>query len=326
MSTLYPLKFKTIYKDKIWGGQKIKTYLHKDYGSLPNCGETWEISGVKSDVSVVADGALEGESLADLLEKYKDQLVGKKVYNHFGNIFPLLVKFIDANDDLSIQVHPDDELGKVRHNSFGKTEMWYVIEADPGSTLISGFNKPVNKEIYLDKLNSGHIMDILNREDVNAGDVFFLPAGRVHTIGKGLLIAEIQQTSDITYRIYDFDRVDAKGNKRELHTEEAVAAIDYNFYPDYKTAYQPEKNEAVKLVKCPYFTTNILDFTKSTSRNYSHLDSFVIHVCVEGNYVIECHGKQYTVKMGECILLPKTVERVDMITINGFKILESYIE
>jgi mannose-6-phosphate isomerase len=326
MSTLYPLKFKTIYKDKIWGGQKIKTYLHKDFGDLPNCGETWEISGVKSDVSVVADGALEGESLADLLEKYKDQLVGKKVYAHFGNVFPLLVKFIDANDDLSIQVHPDDELAKKRHNSFGKTEMWYIIEADPGSTLISGFNQPVNKETYLDKLNSGHIMDILNREDVDAGDVFFLPAGRVHTIGKGLLIAEIQQTSDITYRIYDFDRVDDKGNKRELHTEEAVAAIDYNFYPEYKTEYQPEKNETVKLVKCPYFTTNILDFTKSTSRDYSALDSFVIHVCVEGNYVIECHGGQHTVKMGECVLLPKTVDRVDMITVNGFKILESYME
>lgn len=326
MSSLYPLKFKTIYKDKIWGGQKIKTYLHKDFGSLPNCGETWEISGVKSDVSVVANGMLEGESLAGLLEKYKDELVGKKVYAHFGNIFPLLVKFIDANDDLSIQVHPDDKLAKKRHNSFGKTEMWYVIEADPGSTLISGFNQQVNEQIYVDKLNSGHIMDILNREDVSAGDVFFLPAGRVHTIGEGLLIAEIQQTSDITYRIYDFDRVDDKGNKRELHTEEALAAIDYNFYPDYKTKYQPKENETVPLVKCPYFTTNILDFTESTTKDYSNLDSFVIHVCVEGNYVIECQGRQHTVKMGECILLPKTIDRVNLITVNGFKILESYIE
>ncbi len=326
MSALYPLKFKTIYKDKIWGGQKIKTYLHKDFGSLPNCGETWEISGVKSDVSVVADGELKGEPLADLLAKFKDQLVGKRVYERFGNEFPLLVKFIDANDDLSIQVHPNDELAKKRHNSFGKTEMWYVIEADPGSTLISGFNQQVNEQVYVDKLNSDHIMDILNRENVNAGDVFFLPAGRVHTIGKGLLIAEIQQTSDITYRIYDFDRVDDKGNKRELHTEEALAAIDYNFYPEYKTQYNPEKDEVVKLVECPYFTTNILDFTKSTSRDYSKLDSFIIQVCVEGNYVIECQGGQHSVKMGECVLLPATVSRVDMITVNGFKILESYIE
>jgi len=326
MSSLYPLKFKTIYKDKIWGGQKIRTFLHKDFGSLPNCGETWEISGVKSDVSVVAEGPLEGESLAVLLEKYQTELVGKKVYQHFGNIFPLLVKFIDANDDLSIQVHPDDELAKKRHNSFGKTEMWYVIEADPGSTLISGFNQQVSEEIYVDKLNSGHISDILNREDVKAGDVFFLPAGRVHTIGKGLLIAEIQQTSDITYRIYDFDRVDDTGNKRELHTEEALAAIDYNFYPDYKTKYEKVKNEAVELVKCPYFTTNVLDFSSSTSRDYTNLDSFVIHVCLEGSYVVECQGKQFTVKAGECILLPAIVKRADIITINGFKILESYVE
>ncbi|MDB5153556.1 MAG: mannose-6-phosphate isomerase, partial [Mucilaginibacter sp.] len=235
-------------------------------------------------------------------------------------------KFIDANDDLSIQVHPNDELAKKRHNSFGKTEMWYVIEADPGSTLITGFNQPVNEQTYLDKFNSGHLMDILNREDVTAGDVFFLPAGRVHTIGKGLLIAEIQQTSDITYRIYDFDRVDDKGHKRELHTEEALAAIDYNFYPEYKTKYQPEKNETVKLVKCPYFTTNILDSTESTSKDYSDLDSFVIHVCVAGDYVIEADGKQYPVKMGECILLPKTINSVELKTTNGFKILESYIE
>ena len=326
MSALYPLKFKTIFKDKIWGGQKISTYLHKDFGSLPNCGETWEISGVKSDVSVVEGGALNGESLADLLEQYKDELVGKKVYDHFGNIFPLLIKFIDANDDLSVQVHPDDELAKKRHNSFGKTEMWYVIEADPGSTLIAGFNQEMTEQKYVDALNSGHIMDILNKEDVTAGDVFFLPAGRVHTIGKGLLIAEIQQTSDITYRIYDFDRVDDKGNKRELHTEEALAAIDYKHYPEYKTSYQPKKDETVKLVSCPYFTTNVLDFTHSTAKDYSALDSFVIHVCVEGAYTVKYNGEAYPVKMGECILLPKSIDKVELETIGGFKILESFIE
>lgn len=326
MPALYPLKFKTIFKDKIWGGQKIKTYLHKDFGSLPNCGETWEISGVKSDVSVVESGELAGESLAELLENYKGELVGEKVYAHFGNIFPLLIKFIDANEDLSIQVHPNDELAKKRHNSFGKTEMWYVIEADPGSTLIAGFNKELTEQEYLEKFNSGHLTDILNKEDVKAGDVFFLPAGRVHTIGKGLLIAEIQQTSDITYRIYDFDRLDDKGNKRELHTEEALAAIDYKHYPEYKTSYQPKKDETVKLVSCPYFTTNLLDFTTDTSKDYSKLDSFVIHVCVEGAYTIEWNGQSFPVKMGECILLPKTVDQVEIKTDNGFKILESYIE
>jgi len=325
MPTLYPLKFKTIYKDKIWGGQKIKTYLHKDFSTLPNCGETWEISGVKSDVSIVENGGLKGESLAGLLERYRYKLVGKKVYDHFGTIFPLLVKFIDANDDLSIQVHPNDELAKKRHNSFGKTEMWYIIEADPGSTLIAGFNQELNEKIYLEKFNSGHLMDILNRETAKAGDVFFLPAGRVHTIGKGLLLAEIQQTSDITYRIYDFDRVDDKGNKRELHTQEALAAIDYKLYPEYKTKYQSKKDEEVQLVTCPYFTTNLLDATKSVSKDYSNLDSFVIHVCVEGAYTIKYNNEVYAVKMGECILLPNTIDQVELETTSGFKILESFI-
>ncbi|OCX52459.1 mannose-6-phosphate isomerase [Mucilaginibacter sp. PPCGB 2223] len=326
MTALYPLKFKSIYKDKIWGGQKIKTYLGKDFGNLPNCGETWEISGVKTDVSVVDGGALDGESLADLLEQYKGELVGKKIYAHFGNIFPLLVKFIDANDWLSIQVHPNDELAKKRHNSFGKTEMWYIIESDPGSTLIAGFNQQIDEKTYLEKLNSGHLMDILNVETADAGDTFFLPAGRVHTIGKGLLLAEIQQTSDITYRIYDFDRVDDQGNKRELHTQEALAALDYKVYPDYKTQYTPKVNEDVHLVTCPYFTTNVMDFTHGTSKDYSALDSFVIHVCVAGAYTLVCNGESYDVKMGECILLPKVIDQVELKTTGGFKILESYIE
>lgn len=325
MNQLYPLKFKTLFKDKIWGGEKIKTYLGKDFAPLPNCGETWEISGVTGDVSVVDNGALKGESLTSLIEKFKGGLVGEKVYKKFGNEFPLLIKFIDANDDLSIQVHPNDELAKKRHNSFGKTEMWYIIQADEGATLISGFNQQADEKLYLEKLNSGHLTDILNKENVKAGDVFFLPAGRVHTIGKGLLIAEIQQTSDITYRIYDFDRVDDKGNKRELHTEEALAAIDYTFYPEYKTQYQPTKNEPVELVNCPYFTTNLLNFTGNTVRDYSALDSFVIHICVEGAYTILYGNEKQDVKRGDSILLPNLVNNIEMETKKGFKVLETYV-
>jgi mannose-6-phosphate isomerase len=325
MNNLYPLKFKTIFKDKIWGGNKIKTVLGKEFAPLPNCGETWEISGVKSDVSVVANGPLSGTSLANLLESNKGALVGQKVYERFGNEFPLLVKFIDANEDLSIQVHPDDELAKKRHNSFGKTEMWYVLQADEGSSLISGFNRKLDKEVYLEKFNVGKLTDILNKEEVKADDVFFLPAGRVHTIGKGLLIAEIQQTSDITYRIYDFDRVDDKGNKRELHVEEALDAIDYTFYDEYKTVYQEEKNEVVKLVECPYFTTNILDYSENVTRNYSKLDSFVIHVCVEGSYILNFGVEELPVNMGDCILIPASTPTVEIKTNTGFKILESYI-
>lgn len=325
MSITYPLKFKTIYKDKIWGGEKIKSYLGKDFSPLPNCGETWEISGVKSDVSVVENGEFAGQTLASLLEKHKDELVGKSVYSRFGNEFPLLVKFIDANDDLSIQVHPDDSLAKKRHNSFGKTEMWYVIQADEGAKLIAGFNQSVDETIYLEKLNSGELNDILNEEEVNAGDVFFLPAGRVHTIGKGLLIAEIQQTSDITYRIYDFDRVDDKGNKRELHTQEALAALDYNVYPEYKSVYDKKTNEVIEVVTCPYFTTNILEFTQPVTRDYS-FDSFVIHVCVQGSYTLKFETETLEVKMGDCILIPAGVNSVSLGTETGFKILETYIE
>jgi mannose-6-phosphate isomerase len=325
MSNLYPLKFKTIFKDKIWGGEKIKTYLGKDFSPLPNCGETWEISGVKTDVSVIANGPLTGTSLADLLANEKEHLVGKKVYQHFGKEFPLLVKFIDANDDLSIQVHPNDELAKKRHNSFGKTEMWYVIQADKGASLISGFNQKLDKELYLKKFNEGKLNDILNKEEVQADDVFFLPAGRVHTIGKGLLIAEIQQTSDITYRIYDFDRVDDKGNKRELHTTEALDAIDYHYYEDIKTNYEQSKNKVIKLVECPYFTTNVLDYTKNTQRDYTSLDSFVIHVCLEGSYVLNYGIEELPVNMGDCILIPATTDKVEISTTKGFKILESYI-
>lgn len=325
MAILYPLKFKTIFKDKIWGGEKIRTYLGKDFSPLPNCGETWEVSGVKSDVSVVQNGPLEGQTLAALLELHREELVGKKVYDRFGNEFPLLIKFIDANDDLSIQVHPNDALARQRHNSFGKTEMWYVIQADEGASLITGFNRPLDQEIYLEKFNSGHLTDILNKEEAKAGDVFFLPAGRVHTIGKGLLIAEIQQTSDITYRIYDFDRVDDKGNKRELHTEEALAAIDYTFHEEYKSLYKEQLNEPVEVVTCQYFTTNILEYTESVSRDYSGMDSFVIHVCVEGSYTLLYEEESLKVSMGDSILIPASINRVTLHAQKGFKILESYI-
>ncbi len=326
MTTLYPFKFKTIFKDKIWGGNKIKTHLKKDFGSLPNCGETWEISAVKGNVSVVANGNLAGNNLAQLIEEYQHKLVGNKVYQRFGNEFPLLIKFIDANDDLSIQVHPDDTLAKARHNSFGKTEMWYVLQADEGATLISGFNQKVDEQTYLNKLNNGQINDILNKEQVTTGDVFFLPAGRVHTIGKGLMIAEIQQTSDITYRIYDFDRVDDKGQKRELHTEEALAAIDYNVYANYKSEYEKTPNQVNEVVACPYFKTNFMDLTAPLKRNYKNLDTFKILICVAGAFSVVANNYPINVGLGECILIPATVEEIEILTNTGAKILETYID
>lgn len=323
---LYPLTFKTIYKDKIWGGNKINTILGKDFSPLPNCGETWEISGVDGNVSIVKDGELAGKSLQELLETYQDQLVGKHVYERFGNIFPLLVKFIDANDDLSIQVHPNDALAKERHNSFGKTEMWYIIQADEGATLNSGFNREVTKEEYVQAVDDNTIQDILNIEAAKPGDVFFLPAGRVHYIGKGLLLAEIQQTSDITYRIYDFDRTDDKGQKRELHTEQAVDAIDYHYYGDYKTQYEKVQNKSVNAVACDYFVTNVLNFDQEVLHDYTDINSFVILVCVGGGVQIQTEqGYSLNLKTGECALIPADVQQITLIPEGDMTLLESYV-
>jgi mannose-6-phosphate isomerase len=325
MPGLYPLKFKTIFKDKIWGGQKIKTILNKDFGALPNCGETWEISGVAGNVSVVKEGTLKDRDLQSLVNEYKDALVGKAVYDKFGNEFPLLVKFIDANDDLSVQVHPNDALAQIRHNSFGKTEMWYIFQADEDATLNSGFNRPLSRAQYLEYFNQGKLMDILNIEKVRADDVFFLPAGRVHYIGKGCLLAEIQQTSDVTYRIYDFDRTDDNGQKRDLHTEESLDAIDFTFFENYKTNYTDRLNEIVPLVSCQYFTTNKLHFNKPLERDHSALDSFVIYVCMEGGLTMKYDRQTMEIEVGDAILVPAEAGRITMSPKGEFKMLESYI-
>jgi mannose-6-phosphate isomerase len=323
--SLYPLTFDTIFKDKIWGGQKIKTVLGKDFSPLPNCGETWEISGVEGNVSVVKDGALKGQNLEALLAEYKGDLVGEHVYEKFGNTFPLLVKFIDANDDLSIQVHPNDELAKKRHNSFGKTEMWYILQADEGAELNSGFNREVSREEYVKAVEENTLPEILNMEKVEAGDVFFLPAGRVHYIGKGCLLAEIQQTSDITYRIYDFDRKDDKGQTRELHTELAVDAIDYTHYDDYKTRYESRLNQSVNAVTSPYFVTNVIHFDQEVMHDYAHIDSFVILVCVDGGVTIQTGDNQTSLRTGQCALIPATIKQITLIPDGEMTLLESYV-
>jgi mannose-6-phosphate isomerase len=326
MEGLYPLKFTPIFKDKIWGGNKIRTVLNKDFGDLPNCGESWELSGVEDNVSVVSNGYLAENSLSELIEIYMGDLVGDRIFDTYGTEFPLLIKFIDANDDLSIQVHPDDEMAGERHHSFGKTEMWYVMQADKGSKLQSGFNQVVDQEKYLEKLNKAELTDILNFEEVTAGDVFFIPAGRVHAIGKGILLAEIQQTSDITYRIYDYNRRDDKGNLRELHTDLALDAIDFTIYPEYKTQYQPKSNESVELVNCEYFTTNLLEINKPIEKDYNKLDSFVIYMCLDGEALIETESGNESVVKGETILIPASIESVILKpTTASVKLLEVYI-
>lgn len=322
---LYPIKFKTQFKDKIWGGNKIKTVLGKDFSPLPNCGETWEISGVKGNISEVEGGLLNKKNLVELIEKYKGELVGKKVYKQFGSDFPLLIKFLDANDDLSIQVHPNDELAKLKHNSFGKTEMWYIIGADEGAKLNTGFINTIDKSTFLAHSKVNTLNEILNFEDVKVGDVYFLPAGRVHYIGKGICLAEIQQTSDITYRIYDFDRKDDKGNLRDLHIEDALDAIDYNAYSNYKTKFEVIKNESSQLVDCQYFRTNLLDMNKVVIRDYSHIDSFVIYICVEGIVELLTESGRTLIKKGDCILLPSSFNIVELVPQFNAKVLEVWI-
>ena len=327
MNNLYPLKFTPICKDKIWGGNKLNQLLNKEYPELPNCGESWEISSIQDEVSVVSNGFLKGNNLEELIEVYMGDLVGEKIYEKFGTEFPLLVKFIDANDNLSIQVHPNDELSMERHDAYGKTEMWYVVQADAGAKLISGFNRKIDKEGYLKYFKNGQLEEILNYEEAKAGDVFFMPAGRVHAIGKGIVVAEIQQSSDVTYRIYDFNRVDSQGNPRELHTDLAVDAIDYRFEANYRTDYKAVTNESVKLVECQYFTTNILPLSTSIERDFTALETFVIYMCLDGRYTISWEDESLTVEKGETILVPAMINNFTLSSVGGSaNLLEVYIK
>lgn len=321
---LYPIKFVPILKEKIWGGEKlIKTF--KKESNKTNIGESWEISDVEGDVSVVSNGALKGKSLRDLIKEFKGEFIGEKVYKQFGEEFPILIKFIDAKTPLSIQVHPDNELAKERHNSFGKNEMWYIMDADKDADLIVGFNKEVSQKEYVKALDEGEVLEILNSETIKIGDTFYIPTGRVHAIGSGTVLAEIQQTSDVTYRIYDYERVDATtGEQRELHTELALDAIDYKLYDNYKTDYKVEENTSTELVHTPYFKTDIIQLNGSLNKDYSQLDSFVIYMCVEGNLEVDSSGEIIQMGKGETILLPASIEKIQLKS-NEATVLEVYL-
>lgn len=324
---MYPLKFKPILKSTIWGGEKIIPFKHLDCQQA-QVGESWEISDVPGDESIVADGADAGKNLTQMVSEYKGALVGESNYKRFNGKFPLLIKFIDAQQDLSIQVHPNDELAMKRHNSMGKTEMWYVIGNDGGKAhLRSGLSKQITPDQYAAMIADNTICDALSDYAVQPGDVFFLPAGRIHSIGAGCFIAEIQQTSNITYRIYDFNRKDANGKTRELHTDLAREAINYEVLDDYRTKYEPLKDEPVELVACPYFTTSLYDMTEEISCDYSELDSFVIFICMEGSCkMVDNEGNELTVNAGESILLPATTQDITITPESAnVKLLETYV-
>jgi mannose-6-phosphate isomerase len=325
MNTLYPLKFKPIFKDKIWGGHKVKNLFGQDFSPLSNCGESWVLSAYGEDISVVSNGFLAGNDINDLVEVYMGDLVGEKVYQKFGNKFPLLIKLVDANDWLSIQVHPDDEMAQRLGHPNGKTEMWYVVDADKDSELITGFNREISSEEYVHCLGNKTLKSILNFEKVKNGDVFFMPAGRVHAMGPGSLIAEIQQTSDLTYRIYDFDRVDEKGMTRELHTDLALQAIDFKHYDKYRNDYTPEFNKTVNLVNSEYFSTSLIHFGIPVVKDYSAVDSFVVLFCVGGSCIAEYNGGSEIVQGGELLLVPAETDQIKLSPNAVARILEIYV-
>ena len=299
------IKFRTLVKQMIWGS------------------ESWEISGVAGSETIVCCGEYEGKSLNELVCELKDKLVGKENYERFGNEFPLLIKFIDAKRDLSIQVHPNDEIAHRHGKSRGKTEMWYALPCDKGAKLYCGLKKQITPEEYKAMVDNDTITDALAQYEVKEGDVFFIPAGRIHAIGGGCVVAEIQQTSDVTYRIYDYKRRDKDGNYRELHTQQAAESIDYTVLPTYRTEYERVKNEGVQIAECPYFTTAVYYLNEPMTLDYTELDSFVVLIAVKGEGTITANGEEMKLAKGDTILLPATTGEVK---VKGeVKFLETFV-
>ena len=333
---MYPIKFKTLLKTMVWGGEKIAPYKGIA-ADEKNIGESWEISGVEGHLSVAENGDFAGKTIKELIREYKGKLVGNRVYEEYGDKFPLLIKFIDARSDLSIQVHPDDAMAERKYGkgAKGKTEMWYVIDAEPGAFLLSGLKKEISQEEYVSLVEKNAITDVLAKHEIRPGDVFFLPAGRIHAIGAGAFIAEIQQTSDITYRIYDYGRLGLDGKPRELHTELAKEAIDYRVYPEYKTAYSAKKNEENEVVSCPFFTTSVLDLDKPFEKDLSDMDSFLVAICVGGNgKIVDCESStcgcseekvEVSFKQGETVLIPASSKRAVFIPDSPMKVIISHL-
>ncbi len=320
----YPIKFKPILQKKVWGGNKLRDLFDKEAHD-DSIGESWEISGVEGHISTVENGLEAGKKLTDLISEFKGEFIGERIYKQFGNEFPLLIKFIDAKTDLSVQLHPNDELARKRHNSFGKTEMWFIMQADQGSKLNIGFKADVNTQDYLEHLKNGKIIDLLHFEEVQKGDAILINTGKVHSIGGGILLAEIQQTSDITYRIYDWDRKDIEGNTRDLQTNLALDAIDFKRKDDYELTYTKEDNISSEIISCEYFTTNYLPVKGKINKDYSNIDSFVVFMCVAGTSSVSLNGNSETLKIGESLLIPACALSVE-IQAEQAELLEIYIE
>lgn len=325
MSELYPLKFEPLLKEKVWGGNKLVTGYNKKGNPSLKYGESWELSAVSDNLSVVSNGFLAGNNIEELIEVYMGDLTGDTVFDKFGNEFPLLIKFIEAREDLSIQVHPDNAVARERHKAYGKTEMWYILESEENSKIYTGFRNNINKEVYLDALGAGELDRLMNIENPSAGDAFFTPAGRIHSIGAGILLVEIQQTSDITYRIYDWNRMGYNGQPRELHNDLALDVIDFNESVNNKISKELVLNRTENLVSCEFFTTNLINFNKPVVKDYNLFDSFVIYICINGELMIRYDGKSEPVIRGETVLLPAMIKDVLLEPLMESTVLEVFI-
>ena len=321
---IYPLKFIDNFRPTLWGGSRLKTYKGLTHDSEV-IGESWEVSALPQGESVVANGALKGRKLTALIAEYGEALLGDAVMRNFDGHFPVLIKFLDAARDLSIQVHPNNTMAKVRHDCLGKTEMWYVLAAEPGARLIAGLKENITPEEYEEHVRNNTICDVLKYHEVHPGDVYSLPAGRIHALGAGVMVAEVQQSSNITYRIYDYNRPDLNGRPRELHTDLAKQAIDYTVYEHYRTRYQVVKNEAVPLVTCPYFVTSLLDMDKVVSRQVSAYGSFKIYMCLNGAcQITDSNGNVVDLSQGHTVLVPGCIESVQILPVPVCKLMEVY--
>ena len=325
MTELYPLKFEPILKDKIWGGNSLVKNYGKKADPLRLIGESWELSAVAEDLSVISNGFLAGNTIEEVIEVYMGDVTGETIYEKFGNEFPLLIKLIEANADLSVQVHPGDTLARERHNAYGKTEMWYILDSNPSSKIYTGFTKPITKEIYRKSLKNGTLTGLLNVEIAEKGDAFFTPAGRIHAIGAGITLVEIQQTSDITYRIFDWNRKSQNGESRELHTELADYAIDYSASGKNKIRKEINLDITQNLVSCEYFIANIIHFSSLIRKDYNIIDSFVIYICIDGEFLIHWDKGAEIVKKGETVLLPAMITDVVLEPRPESKVLEVFI-
>jgi mannose-6-phosphate isomerase len=325
MSELYPLKFEPVLKEKVWGGNKLVTTYHKNGDPSLKFGESWELSAISDNLSMVSNGFLAGNNIEELVEVYMGDLIGEEVFERFGNEFPLLIKFIEAREDLSIQVHPSNELAKERHKAYGKTEMWYILESEKDSKIYTGFKENITREMYLDALSRGELPGLMNIETPKAGDVFFTPAGRVHAIGAGSLLVEIQQTSDITYRIFDWNRLGQDGKPREMHTDLALDAIDFKASVKAGIKKEPMLNRTENLVNCEFFNTNLISFNDRIIKDYNLFDSFIIYICMEGEFMIRWEDNSEPVIKGETVLLPAMIKDVVLEPLMESRILEVFI-